>query len=333
MAQQRYRETTPPLRESHEATQHYNNRMPSPPRLVIPPSDGTFGFPFKAPAAELLSQPAPEDFLKTLQVRDFSKLTAVDWEYENRRKAQQIVHFIYLGSWQTARDQDFLRSEGITMLLGIRNVLTAETKFGLLNSAKVADQLGIKSANIDVSGNQDLIAAYPRAIETVNNHMLEVYRLLQPTPGFAFGKITEPIKHGKVLIFCETGNGRSAGVVAAYLMAMYDLSLQHAVQCVQSQRFCAGFDDELKYYLSSYRQLLDAQRDVGRSSRRRSDPIQADPSTGYNVDRSEPSARGRSKRRLDDLNDGNDTEMGNGIQLHNEDRFQRREGIAPFVDM
>ena len=64
-------------------------------------------------------------------------------------------------------------------------------------------------------------------------------------------------------MFCESGNERSAGVVAAYLMETHvDVDFIKAMQLVQAQRFCANFDDALKRLLQGYWDILCAKREV-----------------------------------------------------------------------
>ncbi|KAK3081559.1 hypothetical protein LTR53_020464, partial [Teratosphaeriaceae sp. CCFEE 6253] len=74
-------------------------------------------------------------------------------------------------------------------------------------------------------------------------------------------------KVGKVLVFCESGNERSAGVVAAYLMETHaDVDFIKAMQLVQAQRFCANFDDAMKRLLQGYWDILRAGRQVAAAS-------------------------------------------------------------------
>ena len=88
-----------------------------------------------------------------------------------------------------------------------------------------AIQLGIEAAAVDATGNPELsYESFDRAIDTINNHLISVYRqrnIHKPDP--------EATTWGKVLVFCESGNERSAAVVAAYLMAMYHLDLVSSI--------------------------------------------------------------------------------------------------------
>ena len=227
-----------------------------------------------------------------------------------RRSAQAIQPFLYLGPSSATRDLDFMRREGVTMLLVIRNTMTAAAS--LLSGDKVARELGIQAAAVDVAGNQELIAAFPRACRIINDHLIAQFRR-----GIANGTVNAgsagSVIPGKVFVFCESGNERSAAVVAAYLMSMFNLDLITAIQYVQGQRFCVAFDDGLKNLLLNYEELLNAQRCVSAASTMatfRNGPIQAKP-----------------KRRRDEEFD---EEMS--MDYSDDERFAGRGGFVPFQD-
>ena len=96
------------------------------------------------------------------------------WQYSYRRNAQLILPFLYLGPSTAAKDAEFLKREGITLLLATRNAKTALAS--LCSGDKIARQLGIASESIDTAGNQELIAAFPRVVKCINDHLLAVYR-------------------------------------------------------------------------------------------------------------------------------------------------------------
>ncbi|KAJ9144806.1 Phosphatases II [Coniochaeta hoffmannii] len=165
-----------------------------------------------------------------------------DWTYESRRLAQPILSFLYLGPASVARDRAFLRQHGITMLLAARDTRQAAAR--LLSVSRSASELGISSATVDVSGRAELISAIPLAVGEINSHLL--------TRG----------GRGKVLVCCETGNERSAALVAAYVMTMYDADLVRVLQFIHYRRFCANFDDDIKFLLRSYGDIVMARRMV-----------------------------------------------------------------------
>lgn len=236
-----------------------------------------------------------------------------DWKYEWRRRSQPILTFLHLGPSSSARDLEALRTEGTTLLLVIRNTMTAQAS--LLSGDKVARQLGIQSAAIDVAGNQELIAAFPRAAKIINDHLISAYQALARTDDDQTGRKT----WGKILVFCESGNERSAAVITAYLMQMFGLDMVSAIQYVQSQRFCVAFDDGLKNLLQAYDDILGAKRSVSRASS--AAPPQPTAPAG--------------KRRRDDVDGDEDMDMGDMNATRDDDiaRFSGRSAFAPFLDV
>lgn len=321
---------------SHTPASAWTFRVPSPPRIVVPPpSLNSNGMPDltieHVPWSDFESNGfANVEFLKTVTYGDF--MTAnnmLDWKYEQRRMAQRILPFLYLGPVSAARDKDYLQGEGITMVLAIRNTMSAQAK---LLGSKAASDLRLQNTAIDVGGNQELIAAFPRVTELINSHLSTIYNR-QQLSGVTRNQGIEqdggaiPGK-GKVLVFCESGNERSAAVVAAYIMAMYSMDLVKTVQIVQAQRFCVSLDDSLKNLLHSYEIILRAKRDVAASdfSATRGAPLRK-LQTATNVARIGKSV----KRTLDDAYDS-DMEIGDGNIHMDDSRFQGREGEAPFLD-
>ena len=122
----------------------------------------------------------------------------------------------------------------------------------------------------------------------------------------ANGSVPQPC--GKVLVFCESGNERSAAFVVAFIMNIYGLELIPAIQYVQSQRFCVAFDDDLKFMLNSYQEILKAQRSLGDA------PAAPQP---------------KPKRRRDEIEDedGDVDMLGQG---DDEARFGGRTAFVPF---
>jgi serine/threonine/tyrosine-interacting protein len=234
----------------------------------------------------------------------FSASLNRDWKYPHRREAQAILPFLFLGPSAAARDTEYLQRNGITLLLAIRNTASAHAR--LLSGGNIANKLGISSDHVDVEGNQQLIAAFPKAVKIVNDHLIDVHRLRQ-------SGATQ--LSGKVLVFCESGNERSAAVVAAYIMATFSMDMIHTIQFIQSQRFSVAFDDGLKLLLQSYEQLLQARSSVAWA--RESTPLLSHtPLTA-------------TKRGRDDYvdEDGVDMDMDEDAA-----RFGNRSTFAPFAD-
>ena len=216
------------------------------------------------------------------------------------------------------------------MVLAVRNTMSAQAK---LLGSKVAQEMAIETRNIDVAGNQELIAAFPRAIEVITTHLSTMYQLQQArgaqatagTPGHP------PSTPGKDLVFSESGNERSATLVTAYIMAMYSADLIKAIQIVQAQRFAVAFDDSLRNLLSTYEIILRAKRDV----------VQADSRMVGNGGTGKPGLKNgangglvkSSKRNIDDSsNDDDDMDMDGGDRFLDHGRFEGRAGSAPFQD-
>lgn len=242
------------------------SQAPSPPHISVPPLPEMSNI--KLPPSCPL--PSSADFEDEAMAQLLKYLTSglyqtcnPDWVYDNRRDAHPILPFLYLGPFTKAKDIDFLTKEGITMLLVVRDERTALS--GLLSGKKVAEQLGLAHAAVDVAGSAQLVQfGFSKAIRLINNHILEKYAALAPDGPIPAGPPypAKPPVYGKVLIFCESGNERSAAVVAAYLVVMYGLGTVAAIQFIQSHRFCIAPNDELKNQLLNFQQVIEAQRRV-----------------------------------------------------------------------
>ena len=367
---------------SYQPSLPYEYHLPPQPRLTVPPPDidpftrrgsspanvtelnGFSGSYTVNPLTSTLSPPPTHPFLPTLDPQAYlCSSTRVDWNYADRRKAQAILPFLYLGPFPVAKDSSFLRSEGITMVVAVRNTLSAQAN---LLTSKIAESLGIETATVDVRGNQELIAAFPRATNLINAHLSRLHRhdvdqqfalrSLYSEVEKAMNLSSSPLRTttpGKVLLYCESGNDRSAAVVAAYVMEMYALDLIGVIQLLQNQRFCAAFDDEMKILLSSYADLVVAKRDVARSRAvtpnsgmgnfsngdrgGSGEDLSAWHANGFTNGHSEgiknvvtnANIFTKPKRRLAE----DDEDMDEcGEQNMDEARFERREGFAPFVE-
>ncbi|KAI2621535.1 phosphatases II [Hypomontagnella submonticulosa] len=307
----------------------YVRRAPSPPSILIPaptlrhasdyikivPSyDRVDPASLSASDLQIITQNYKE------QLADDS---AMNWSYENRRQAQPILDFLYLGPSNVLQNRQWLRDNGITMLLAARDSKMAVAR--LLSGDKVAQELGIQAAYVDVSGYEDLVRAFPAAIRTINDHMLSVFReqRINDVQGqVEDGQMAIPqqtFRRGKVLVFCETGNDRSAGVVAAYLMSVFGMTMVEACQFVQFKRFCTSLTDTLRFILRAFEEILIAQRTVHRHELE----------SGSNQDK-----KLKLKRSLDDMLE-HDQEMGeaNEATKLDQDRFSGRQTFVPFVDV
>ena len=282
-------------------TEGYTYRVPTPPRIVVPPP----GFAADGAPPVFLSAAGdtPHDFLRNVQVEQ--RNLSLEWTYERRREAQNVLPFLSLGPLNAARDENWLRREHVTLLLGVRQTLHSKIAHVVPRAlADLAGRLGIEHHSLILSSNQDLIHAFPSATRVINQHLREVQR------------VNGGERLGKVLVFCESGNERSAAVVAAYLMEMFeDVDHVRAMQLCQAQRFCVNFDEELKRLLQGYWDILCAKRMVG---------TKGDTGTFDAV-----GSRTKRGRERDDADEGE-------TQMTEEDvgDWERWEGrqFTPFVD-
>lgn len=286
-------DTEDPLSYPHR-NDDYAYRVPTPPRIVVPPptlnSDALPDIRLGASSALPASNGAYGNPIYNNPV--------FDWTYERRRDAQMILPYLYLGPMTAAKDEAWMRSTEITMVLGIRQ--KHEFSFKLMDAALRRTQAaGIEASAQDIADNQDLIHAFPQTTAMINTHLTRIHA--------ATGQL------GKVLVFCESGNERSAGVIAAYLMETHDdVDFIKAMQLCQAQRFCVNFDDSMKRLLQGYWDILCARRLVAASAR------------------SAPGSSGKSKRVLE-RDEDEDASM-DGMQ--DDDDLARFGGrtFVPFKD-
>lgn len=317
--------------DSHPPAHEWSYRVPSPPRLYVPPPpirtlSGAPAVPFDHHLKlDFMSTGFDNnDFLKTVTYDHYIPSHAITyWQYESRRNAQPVLPFLYLGPISAARDHDFLVSQGITMLLAVRDIRVVNAR---LLGSKAALELGIPCSTIDTSGNQELIGQFPRGIEIINAHLSEIHK--QNQSSLATDKAPTP---GKVLVFCETGNERSAAMVAAYLMAMYSMDFVKAIQIIHAQRFSVSFDDSLRHLLHTFDCILQAKRDVIQSGQQAGGAVRSS-SQGHSLrPTSREVLRKPSKRALDETFE-DDVNMDAEPDPNDVARRARRAGAAPFLD-
>jgi len=373
----------PPLRRTAlgTATAPFAQRPPSPPYIHVPvpsgPLDGgqtsmTLVPSFQHADPTALTEADLQIITRNVQQRSWCD-TATEWKYESRRQAQPILDYLYLGPSSAAKDRAFLEAEGITLLLAARDTRMAQVR--LMSVERVAESLGIEAQYIDTDGHQQLIGLFPKAVQVINDHLLRVYRsqaittpgaapgLAAPSPddqgqGAGGGRMVindAAFRRGKVLVFCETGNDRSAAIVAAYIMNVYGVDLVTTLQFIQQQRFCVTLDEDAKHLLHSYEGILLATRQVQKSqreyqqhlaqhrqqqqNRRELEPplppsaALADQKNGNNPPSSFALNKG-AKRRISRTMEDEDIDMDDAshdVPL-DEDRFADRAKFTPFLD-
>lgn len=185
----------------------------------------------------------------------------LDWKYANRREAQMVLPFLFVGPLSAAKDEAFVRETGFTLLISVRNNAPGSAR--MLDACKLAEKYGIEYYNLDIDSPTDMIRKFPAAIKAINDHLEKSTMECSSHKSANFQSMSIG---GKVLVFCETGNEKSASLVAAYLMAVFGIDEITAMQTVQSQRFSMCMDDTVKIALGTFGSLLTAKRDVGRAS-------------------------------------------------------------------
>ncbi|KAK3899986.1 protein-tyrosine phosphatase-like protein, partial [Staphylotrichum tortipilum] len=341
-------------------TAPYSSRPPSPPYIHVPPPSNALGLtgnpqntppttttaPNNVTITSSIGLPTARDVVMTIHpspaaihnlspfsssttTQPVAALTAADlatitasrpqfardntaaWVYEARRAAQPVLDYLYLGPASSVKDRAFLAREGITMVLCARDARFAAPGGGegmlMMGVKRAVEGTGVVVEGIDIADGRELVGAFSVAAGRVNEHCLAVAR--------QGGR-------GKVLVVCETGNERSAAVVAAYLMAMYGLDLVQAVQFMQLQRFCVALGDELKFWLQAYGDILRARGVVGMSLLQRRELLGLRPEGNGG-------AQGGGKRRIEEMDEGGEG-AGDGMDMDGE-RYAGRS-FAPFVD-
>ncbi|KAJ2902057.1 hypothetical protein MKZ38_001093 [Zalerion maritima] len=362
----------PPV-DYYAPASEYAPRPPSPPFIHIPARNSnqqpiSLTTPSDFNGVDIGSLSPHEFALITGSSKYQQCYTSEQWHYELRRRAQKILDFVFLGPSSTARDVEFLCGNGITMVLGARDARVTAVRLNKIEQE--CANLGIQVAYVDVGTPGALIKSFSDATNIINQHLVQVYNdqggtSLTPAPNSTHGgmdaegggvggmevdgqdgqdgttTIPNPnIRRGKILVFCETGNDRSAAVVAAYIMGIFRVEMVTAVQYVQSARFCSCFDEETKQMLSTYQGLLDARRQTaqfrGGGVPQVQIPAPAAPQANTQVHRPtpvRPTQYQKHKRGLDETMDEDDKERldMNGTGDMDRERYLGRNS-APFVD-
>ncbi|KAK0701835.1 protein-tyrosine phosphatase-like protein [Lasiosphaeria miniovina] len=312
------------------ATAPYASRPPSPPYINVPivPLSGHYSMSIVPSFADIdPGQLAEEDLSIITQGRtQRANDRTIAWRYEMRRDAQSVLDFLYLGPVSAAKDQAYLLREGITMILVVRDSMLAGS---FLSVVKNAHALGIEAEMLDIAGKLDVIPAFPRAINKINNHLLGIYRnqAIQTADAQALGndKIiidNTNFKRGKVLLCCETGNNRSAMIAAAYLMSVFGLDMVKAAQFLSLQRFCVTFDDDNKHILRAYEDIIGARRIVNQEKYARLGQTLAFGDTG----------RAQIKRPIEATEEGESGTGPNAMDFEMDEERYTGRGFAPFVE-
>ncbi|KAH6855827.1 protein-tyrosine phosphatase-like protein [Chaetomium sp. MPI-CAGE-AT-0009] len=312
----------------------YSSRAPSPPYIHVPPplhpnlanptniiltNTTTTTTTTTTDAREILMtiHPSPAavhttgltpDELATITGGTPQSARASVWVYEARRAAQAVLGFLWLGPASAAKDRAFLAREGITMVLCARDAQFAGAGMLVGGARRAVEGMGVEVEGIDIADGREMVGVFSVAAGVVNRHVLGLAR---------------EGRKGKVLVVCETGNGRSAAVVAAYLMTMYGLGIVQAVQFMQLQRFCVALGDDFKFQLSTYEDILKARGDVGVMSHQQAQGQQQPGATGQ--------VGGNVKRRIEQTEEAEEGGGNDMVMEMDNERYASRN-FAPFVD-
>jgi serine/threonine/tyrosine-interacting protein len=296
----------------HIHNQHdYTYRLPTPPRIVVPPPTLTTDMPGLILGGG--SDEVDMSFLRELDLEDtVQKNTLLEWAYERRRQAQMILPWLYLGPMVAAKDKAFLEREGITMVLAVRAQPNS-----MMGAMQAATAVCMEVGSIEAYNFYSLTPKFPEAAKMINSHVARVRQHTMQTTG-------QPTL-GKVLVFCESGNEKSAAVVAAYLMeTLQNIDHIQAMQICQAQRFCVNFDDTLKNILRSYWDIVGARRSIAAQAIQQNDTSNG--SSSHLL-----STPVKSKRGIEDTRDDEDMGMDDGMEPSDALRFTGRD-VTPFQD-
>jgi serine/threonine/tyrosine-interacting protein len=305
---------------SHQRHHEYTFRLPTPPRIVVPPPTLTT----EVPNLQLLGGRAADAEVDTSFLKEFSldtiiqKNTLLEWTYERRRQAQMILPWLYLGPLTSAKDREFLRREGITMVLAIR------AKDNSMNGAlQIAREVCHEISTIEAANYFTLIGKFSETTRTINRHVAQFRK---------YSERTGKPQLGKVLVFCESGNEKAAAVVAAYMMETLDnFDYIKSMQVCQAQRFCVNFDDTVKNILRAQWDILLARRAVATSHSERLEAQGLVDSMQEAVPTSEAAhtMASKPKRTIEETRDNEDVDMEDGLDPTDLLRFEGRD-ITPF---
>jgi hypothetical protein len=245
---------------TYRPAEEYNNQIPNLPIISVPPPIVSDGLVQRLDIGPPVFNPDPLYNVDFLKETDYVNVSSYgNWQYKMRREAQPVVPFLYVGPVSNAKNKEFLRENGITMLVGVQ----PRSPFGIkLTEAAIrsAKELDLANEIVEIGDPHELISAFPIATRAINRHLAWMHRIAQTNPDKDIGL-------GKVFVFCESGSEKSAAIAAAWLMETFeDVSCIRAMQIILTRRFCCNFDEVLKNVLRHYEVILKAKRDVQRAT-------------------------------------------------------------------
>src|SRR5690606_10909804 len=153
------------------------------------------------------------------------------------------------------KDESFLRSNNIGQVIAVR---MGRKLVGQNGQNAVS---GVDYHSIEVGSLHELNQNFPRIAELIDE--FTVRNLAYTPPSHESAQLsqrdlvtrlllsiadgTTNMKDlqgmGRTLLYCETGNDRSAAAAVAYVMQVFEVDTVRAVQYVQSRRFCITFTE------------------------------------------------------------------------------------------
>lgn len=287
----------------------FSGRAPSPPFVHVPTISG-----HDDPSSVIKPSYHPTD--ARLSVGDIEIITGGrtqhasnvrlrdEWRYEHRHVAQKILDYLYLGPTSAVRNLAWLKEHKITMLLVARD--TSMVGMRSARMEKAVAELGVELTYVNLAHGRELIQIFAGTVDLINQHVLRLN---------TDAKLDPNTKPGKVLVMCDTGNERSAAIVTAYIMAMFGRDMVSAIQFVSAQRFCANYDETVKWLLLAYDDILQAKRMTTMTTlASRPGNAQTQPAV----------SKKRGIKEMADVDEEGDVDMDMA-------RYEDRPGFVPFI--
>lgn len=230
-----------------------------------------------------------------------------DWEYTLRHKAQPILPFLFLGPLPVVRDSKFIDENGITMVIAVRSAQAARQSPRLLDPARFPSCHLLETATFDVDSPYEIITRVRPILKLMNDH------LEARTNKQALRSLNDV--GGRIFVFCESGNERSPVLVASYLMLLYGLGWQAALNLIHAHRFSICLSSSMNDMLKTWEGILQAESDTA---------VALAPPVG-NVHDPRNMRQRIVKRNIDDA-------YGSDDEMEDVGNVEIRAGIAPFKD-
>lgn len=331
-------------------TSAYDTALPRPPTILLP----FINPPTSTSTGALSPSPHPTEYIPLLTAYNINPThlllhpPPVDWTYSSRHAAQPLLPYLLLGPNSVARSADYLLSQHVTLALCFRTWTPTTTRSGPLTQAAA---LGIEAHYVDAPSPQHLVAAWPRLIRQINEH---VGARLGPAASTnadwtCFANDNDNAnanttsvpstasRRANVLLCCESGNQSSAATAVAYCIDLFGVDLVHAMSFVQSRRFCVALDEETKSVLQAHEGIVAARRAVLWEQARAAGVVgdgAAAGATGANGPGMKAHGQRVGKRGADDLGEGevdmiHDDNCDGNLQGYG---MVQGRGYAPFED-